>query len=110
MSHDGATIDGVKIHGVYDTTAIDGSDVDNGMFINADNVTIKNSLLDGTGLGDVRPFSTTGSVSGLDFNHNKVAHWDEGAYITLGGSGTSATHTVPPDGKRIDTRSNAVIL
>ncbi|MEA2879412.1 MAG: large repetitive protein [Hyphomicrobiales bacterium] len=110
VSHSGATIDGVKIAGIYDTSAIDGTDVDNGVFINAANVTITNSLLDGTGLGDVRPFSTTGSVTGLDFNHNAVVHWEEGAYITAGGSGTIGTNVFDHDGNGVLTESVSMII
>jgi VCBS repeat-containing protein len=110
VSHSGATIDGVKIAGIYDTSGVDGTDVDNGVFINAGNVTITNSLLDGTGLGDVRPFSTTGSVSGLDFNHNAVVHWEEGAYITAGGSGTIGLNTFDDDGNGVLTESVSMII
>ena len=45
--------------------------------------------MDGTGLGDVRPFGTTGAVANLDFNHNSVVHWDEGAFAFEGLQGAS---------------------
>jgi hypothetical protein len=88
VSVDGVTIDGVTIAGTYDSQGLDGTDIDNGLLIKTNNVTIQNSILDGTGLGDVRPFSTFGGITGFSFNHNQVGNWGEGAYIVEGGAGS----------------------
>jgi VCBS repeat-containing protein/parallel beta-helix repeat protein len=106
----GATLDGVKVHGTYASTTLNGTDLDNGVFITANGVTIQNSVFDGDELGDARPFSTTGSVSGLDFNHNAVVNWEEGAYITNGASGTIANNTFDHDGNGVLTESTSMII
>src|SRR5215475_6915978 len=110
ITHDGVAVDGMKIAGTFDSTVLNGTDLDNGVFITANNVTIAHSVLDGTGLGDVRPFSTSGGVSGLDFNHNEVAHWEEGAYVVAGAAGAIDHNAFHDNGNDVLTESQGVIL
>src|SRR5262249_33985096 len=48
--------------------------------------------------------------SGLDFNHNKVVNWDEGAYITNGASGNISTNIFDSDGNGVLTESTSMII
>ena len=57
------TLDGFKITGAFDTTTSDGTDVDNGILVTANNATITNSVLDGAATVDARSFSTFGANS-----------------------------------------------
>src|SRR5215813_8291966 len=88
IGHADVTIDGVEIAGTFASMASDGTDRDYGVFVAADNAVLRNSVLDGTGQGDVRPFGTLGGLSGLDVDHNYVHHWEEGAYIVNGTAGS----------------------
>jgi hypothetical protein len=106
----GVTIDGVKIAGTYPSSSQDTTDVDNGLVVTADNATIRNSIFDGTGLGDVRPFSVFGTVTGLDFNSNQVENWEEGAYIVNGAAGTISGSDFHDNGNDILTESTGVVI
>jgi hypothetical protein len=111
IPHAGATLDGLTIAGTYDSHTLDGTDINNGLLIAANNATVQNSILDGTGLGDVRPFSTFGGgISGLDFNHNQVGHWEEGAYIVASSSGSIDHSAFHDNGNDILTESVSVTV
>ena len=89
---------------------MDGTDIDNGLLITTSNVTIQNSILDGTGLGDVRPFSTFGGITGFSFNHNQVGNWGEGAYIVEGGAGSIDHNDFHDNGNDILTESTSMVV
>jgi hypothetical protein len=110
VSVDGVTIDGVTIAGTYDSQGLDGTDFNNGLLIKTNNVTIQNSILDGTGLGDVRPFSTFGTVAGFNFNNNQVGNWGEGAYIVEGGAGSISQNDFHDNGNDIVTESTSMVI
>jgi hypothetical protein len=110
VSADGVTIDGVTIAGTYNSQGLDGTDIDNGLLIKTSNVTIQNSILDGTGLGDVRPFSTFGGIAGFSFNHNQVGNWGEGAYIVEGGAGSIDHSDFHDNGNDILTESTSMVV
>ncbi|HKA74862.1 MAG TPA: hypothetical protein VKE26_23865, partial [Xanthobacteraceae bacterium] len=55
ISHAAVTIDGFTIAGTFDSQGFNGTDLDNGVLVTANNFTLQNSILDGDGLGDVRP-------------------------------------------------------
>src|SRR5262245_66141477 len=81
ISHAAVTIDGFTIAGTFDSQGFNGTDLDNGVLVTANNFTLQNSILDGAGLGDVPPLSTFGGVTGLNVNNNEIDHWGQGAYI-----------------------------
>jgi VCBS repeat-containing protein len=112
ITHDGATIDGVEITGSFDSVTSDGTDVPNALLIKASNVTIQNSLFDGTGsdVTDARPFSTSTTVTGLEITHNSFGHWAEGAYIVAGHSGTIEHNDFHDNGNDILTESTTMII
>src|SRR5262249_5019789 len=103
-------IDGVEIAGTFDSMASDGTDRDYGVFVAADNAVLKNSVLDGTGQGDVRPFGTLGGLSGLDVDHNYVHDWEEGAYIVSGTAGTIDHNLFENNGNQVLTESTATVI
>jgi Ca2+-binding RTX toxin-like protein len=111
ISHDGVTLDGLTIAGTYGSQAQDGTDIDNGLLIAGSNATIQNSIFDGASLGDVRPFSTYGGgISGLDFNHNQVGNWGEGAYIVASSSGSIDHSDFHNNGNDILTESTSIVV
>ncbi len=104
VTADGATIDGFEVQGT-----VPFGDLPNGIYVESNNVTIINSVLDGQN-NDVRPFSTQAGVSGFDFEHNQVKNWGEGAYIVEGDSGTIAHNHFTHNGNDILTESVSMII
>ncbi len=98
VSAAGSTIDGVTISGSYDTagTADITAPSHIGLLIGPANVTIQNSVLTGDAF-DSRPFGTFGGATGLNFEHNLVQNWNEGAYFTGGSSGSITGNTFVGD-------------
>src|SRR5262249_18546442 len=88
----------------------DGTDVDNGILVTGNNFTLQNSILDGSGLGDVRPFSVEGGLTGLNVNHNQVENWGEGAYIVAGAAGSIDHNAFHDNGNDVLTESQGVTL
>ena len=112
ITHDGVTIDGVEIRGSYDSVGLDGTDTPNALLIKASNVTIENTLFDGTGseLTDARPFSTSTTVTGLEVTHNSFGNWAQGVYIVAGHSGTIEDNDFHDNGNDILTESTSMII
>ena len=72
---DGSTLDGFELTGSVFIPGL--MDIDSNIIVQADNITITNSLLDG-GDADVRPVSVVAGTEGLSFTENTVQHWGEG--------------------------------
>src|SRR5262245_26098291 len=110
ISHAAVTIDGFTIAGTFDSQGFNGTDLDNGVLVTANNFTLQNSILDGTSLGDVRPLSTFGGITGLNLSHNEVGNWGEGIYIVAGAAGLIDHNAFHDNGNDVLTESQGVVL
>src|SRR5262249_38604814 len=110
ISHAAVTIDGFTIAGTFDSQGFNGTDLDNGVLVTANNFTLQNSILDGTTLGDVRPLSTFGGITGLNLSHNEVGNWGEGIYIVAGAAGLIDHNAFHDNGNDVLTESQGVVL
>ena len=80
------------------------------MAVRASDVTIENTVFDGAGNPDARPFSTSGVVTGLDVSDNFFTNWDNGIYIVNGHSGSIANNEFDGNGNGVLTESIAMIV
>jgi hypothetical protein len=105
----GATLDGFAINGSYDSVTANGTDLPNGLLIEAANVTVGHNVFNGDDL-DSRPASTTGAATDLNFTHNLVQNWNEGFYITNGSSGAVSNNTFVDDGNGVLSETTQVSI
>ncbi len=105
----GATMDGFTISGSYNSVAQNGTDLPNGMLIEAANATVENNVFTGDAR-DSRPLSSEGSAANLTFTNNLVQNWNEGFYIVDGGSGSVTNNTFVDDGNGVLTETTQVTI
>ena len=76
-----------------------------GVFVNADAVTIRNSVIDGTGLAYAPlPFVLPGAES-VTVSGNSITNWAEGAYIVQGSTGAFDHNVFVGNGNGVTTES-----
>jgi hypothetical protein len=102
ITADGVGIDGLEITGAVQA---DGTDLPNGIVVAADNVTIENSVLDGSTTTESRPFSAVAGTEGLSVTGNAISHWAEGAYLTVGTTGSIDHNSFAHNGNGVVTES-----
>ena len=99
---DGSTLDGFELTGSVFIPGL--MDIDSSIIVQADNITITNSLLDG-GDAAVRPVSVVAGTEGLSFTENTVQHWGEGIYVTDGSTGSIDHNTFTHNGNGVVSES-----
>ena len=99
VAANGVTVGGVEISGSYDTSGTPDATVPPriGLLIGGANATIENSVLTGDAFSS-RPFGTSGSATGLAFDHNLVQDWTQAAYLKDGSTGSIAHNTFADNG------------
>jgi Ca2+-binding RTX toxin-like protein len=99
IAANGVTVGGVEISGSYDTSSTPDATVPPriGLLIGGANATIENSVLTGDAFSS-RPFGTSGSATGLAFDHNLVQDWTQAAYLKDGSTGSIAHNTFADNG------------
>lgn len=104
----GVTVDGVEFSGT-DTSSTHGADYSSGVYVEASDTTIENSVLQGDA-NDTRPIAVFGGVNNLDISHNAVTGWGEGVYVVNGDSGSIAHNDFHGDGNGVVTESTTVVI
>ena len=96
VAANGVTVGGVEISGSYDTAGTPDITVPPriGLLIGGADATIENSVLTGDAVSS-RPFGTSGSATGLAFDHNLVQDWTQAAYLRAAARVRSPTTPSP---------------
>ena len=78
--------------------------------VQADNVTIQNSLIDGSGLPDARPFAAVAGTESVTVTGNFITNWAEGAYIVNGTTGSIDHNVFVSNGNGVVTESVDLVI
>ena len=105
----GATIDGFTVSGSYNSVTLNGTDLPNGMLIEAADATVENNVFTGDAL-DSRPLSAEGSATNLTVTDNLVKNWNEGFYLVESSSGSVTDNTFVDDGNGVLTETTQVSI
>ena len=78
--------------------------------VQAENVTIRNSVIDGTIAGVARPFEAAAGTENLTVTSNLVTNWAEGAYAIIGASGSIDHNVFAGNGNGVVTKSVDLVI